>query len=39
MEEDQMVPAYLCPKQKSDEESQELMSDFAACFELVVLNN
>jgi hypothetical protein len=36
MEEDKAVPAYLCPKQKSGEESQELTPDFAARYELVV---
>jgi hypothetical protein len=39
MEEDKMVPAYLYPKQKSDEESQELMPDFAACNERVMPDN
>jgi hypothetical protein len=32
-------PGLLCPKQKSGEESQELMPDFAARNELVVLDN
>jgi hypothetical protein len=36
MEEDKMVPAYLCPKQKSGEQLQELMPNFAACNERVV---
>jgi hypothetical protein len=39
MEEDKMVPAYLSPKQKSEEESQGLMLDYAARNELVVPDN
>jgi hypothetical protein len=36
IEEDKMVPANLCTKQKSDGDSQVLMLDFAAGYERVV---